>query len=135
MTQIATVEKQLNGRYALISVARKSACGHNCEECAGCGVSGAAVRVRARNPIGAAAGQKVVVQSETGSIMKAILLVYLLPLVLFLLGYFLTPTVSVEGVRYGIAILGFAVGIWGAVRYDRYVRQRGGFQFTITQLF
>ena len=37
MTQIATVEKILPGGMAEISVPRKSACGHDCEECAGCG--------------------------------------------------------------------------------------------------
>ena len=45
MTQIATVEKILPGGMAEISVPRKSACGHDCEECAGCGVSGASVLV------------------------------------------------------------------------------------------
>ena len=48
MTQIATVEKILPGGMAEISVPRKSACGHDCEECAGCGVSGASVRAVAR---------------------------------------------------------------------------------------
>ena len=32
MTQIATVEEILSGGYALISVPRKSACGHDCED-------------------------------------------------------------------------------------------------------
>ena len=67
MTQIATVEKILPGGKAEISVPRKSACGHDCEECAGCGVSGASVRAVARNDIGAAVGQKVVVESSTTS--------------------------------------------------------------------
>ena len=47
MTQIATVEKILPGGMAEISVPRKSACGHDCEECAGCGVSGAGAPVSA----------------------------------------------------------------------------------------
>ena len=51
MTQIATVEKILNEGYAEVSVPRKSACGHDCEECAGCGVTGTAVHARARNPM------------------------------------------------------------------------------------
>ena len=38
MTQIATVERILDADHAEISVPRKSACGHDCEECAGCGV-------------------------------------------------------------------------------------------------
>ena len=56
MTQIATVERILDTDHAEISVPRKSACGHDCEECAGCGVSGAAVHARASNPIGAQPG-------------------------------------------------------------------------------
>ena len=44
MTQIATVERILDDTHAEISVPRKSACGHDCEECAGCGVSGLVVR-------------------------------------------------------------------------------------------
>ena len=35
MTQVATVEKILRDGYVQISVPRKSACGHDCEECAG----------------------------------------------------------------------------------------------------
>ena len=67
MTQIATVEKLLPGGYAEISVPRKTACGHDCEECAGCGMTGAAIRARAKNDPGAAVGQKVVVESSTKS--------------------------------------------------------------------
>ena len=69
MTQIATVERILDDTHAEISVPRKSACGHDCEECAGCGVSGAAVHARAANPIGAEPGQKVVVQSDSKNMM------------------------------------------------------------------
>ena len=34
MTQIATVERIIDADHAEISVPRKSACGHDCEECA-----------------------------------------------------------------------------------------------------
>ena len=37
MTQVAKVEKLLGREYAEISVARKTACGHDCENCGGCG--------------------------------------------------------------------------------------------------
>ena len=49
MTQIATVERILDSGYAEISVPRKSACGHDCEECAGCGMTGASIYARAKN--------------------------------------------------------------------------------------
>lgn len=135
MTQIATVENLLAGGYATISVPRKSACGHDCEECAGCGVTGAAVRARAANPIGAQPGQKVVVQSDTQKMLRIVALVYLTPVVLFLAGYLGTMTLvsaSTAGVVGGI---GFVAGILIAVAYDRRLRRQGGLRFTIVRLF
>ena len=115
MTQIATVERILDPGHAEISVPRKSACGHDCEECAGCGVTGAAVHARARNPIGAAPGQKVVVESSTKKMLRIVALVYLIPVVLFFLGYFaaMAATASVA-VQYTAAAAGFVLGILGA---------------------
>ena len=136
MTQIATVSRIIDSHYAEISVPRKSACGHDCEECAGCGVTGAAVLARAANPIGASVGQKVVVQSETSKMLGIVTLVYLIPVVLFLMGYvvtaFLTSTVAIQ---YSVAVAGFFVGILAAILYDRKLRERGGLTFTIVRLF
>ena len=87
MTQIATVERILDQNHAEISVPRKSACGHDCEECAGCGVTGTAVKARAVNPIGAQPGQKVVVESSTQKMLGIVALVYAIPVALFLVGY------------------------------------------------
>jgi sigma-E factor negative regulatory protein RseC len=135
MTQIATVEKILDPSYAEISVPRKSACGHDCEECAGCGVTGSAVRARAKNPIGAKPGQKVVVESNTKNMLGVISLVYLVPIVLFLLGYFLSGTFGSEAARYLIAAAAFAAGLVPAILYDRHLRKLGGFAFNIVRLF
>ena len=136
MTQIATVERIIDADHAVISVPRKSACGHDCEECAGCGVSGAAVKAKALNTAGAEPGQKVVVESDTKKMLRIVALVYLTPVVLFLLGYlitaFLTPSVAMQ---YFVAVLGFAVGIAAAIFYDRKLRARGGLTFTIVRLF
>ena len=87
MTQIATVEKILDSQHAIISVPRKSACGHDCEECAGCGISGTAIRAKAINTVGAKIGQKVVVESSTEKMLGIVALVYLTPIVLFFAGY------------------------------------------------
>ena len=127
MTQIATVEKILPGGMAEISVPRKSACGHDCEECAGCGVSGASVRAQV--------GQKVVVESSTKRLLGVMILVYLLPIVCFFVGYFATGALSSEGLRYGIAIAAFLVGILPAVICDRRMKQTGALTFTIVRLF
>ncbi|QUO38081.1 SoxR reducing system RseC family protein [Dysosmobacter sp.] len=135
MTQIATVERLLAGDYAVISVPRKSACGHDCEECAGCGVTGAAVQARAANPIGAKPGQKVVVQSDTQKMLGIVALVYLTPVVLFLVGYFATIAVASAPIRYLFGGIGFVLGILIAVAYDRRLRRQGGLRFTIVRLF
>lgn len=136
MVQIATVERIVNANYAEISVPRKSACGHDCEECAGCGVSGAAVRARALNPIGARPGQKVVVESSTGKMLGIVAMVYLIPVVLFLIGY-LAMVFAGAGVavQYTVAILGFVLGIVFAILYDRRLKAQGGLTFTIVRLF
>ncbi len=82
MTQVATVEKILRDGYVQISVPRKSACGHDCEEC----------RMRhdrgfryaeARGPR-SAPETKVVVESSTQAILAVTWLVYMLPVVFFL---------------------------------------------------
>ena len=136
MTQIATVERILDADHAEISVPRKSACGHDCEECAGCGVSGAAVKARAANPIGVRPGQKVVGESSTKKMLRIVALVYLIPVVLFLAGYVITSLLTASvGVQYGVAVAGFVLGIVFAILYDRRLRAQGGLAFTITRVF
>ena len=134
MTHIATVEKDLGAGYAEISVPRKSACGHDCEECAGCGMTGAAIRARALNEIGAVPGEKVVVESSTQKLLGVVALVYLLPVVLFLLGYFLSEGLS-ENWRYAIAIGAAVVSIIPCVFYDRFARRKEALTYTIMRRF
>ena len=136
MTQVATVERILGADHAEISVPRKSACGHDCEECAGCGVSGAAVKARAMNPIGAQPGQKVVVESSTKKMLRIVVLVYLIPVVLFLAGYVITSMLTASvAAEYTVAGAGFVLGIVFAIFYDRWLRARGGLSFNIVRLF
>ena len=134
MTQIATIERDLGGGYAEISVPRKSACGHDCEECAGCGMTGAAIKARARNDIGAQPGDKVVVESSTKKIFGVVALVYVLPVVLFLLGYFLSEGLA-EGMRYAIAVATFVVSFIPCVLYDRHARKKELLTYQIMRLF
>ena len=133
MTQIATVEKILPGGFVEISVPRKSACGHDCEECAGCGMTGAAIHARAKDPVGVRPGQKVVVESATRKILGVVALVYLLP-VGFLLGYFLSEGLA-EGVRYAIAIGAAALAFLPSVAYDRHAKKTEALTYTVVREF
>ena len=117
MTQVATVEKILRDGYVQISVPRKSACGHYCEECAGCGMTGASGYAEARDPVGVRPGDKVVVESSTRAILAVTWLVYMLPVVFFLLGYFLSAGLT-EGWRSAVAIAAEAVSFIHIKLYD-----------------
>ena len=134
MTQIATVERLLDSGYAEISVPRKSACGHDCEECAGCGMTGAAIKARARNTADAQPGDKVGVESSTKKLFGVIALVYLLPVIFFLLGYFLSEGLS-ESLRYVIAIAAAVVSFLPSILYDRYAKRREALTYEIVRLF
>ena len=134
MTQIATVEKILPGGFVEISVPRKSACGHDCEECAGCGMTGAAIHARAKDPVGVRPGQKVVVESATRKIFGVVALVYLLPVVGFLLGYFLSEGLA-EGVRYAIAIGAAALAFLPSVAFDRHAKKTEALTYTVVREF
>ena len=134
MTQIATVEKILPGGFVEISVPRKSVCGHDCEECAGCGMTGAAIHARAKDPVGVRPGQKVVVESATRKILGVVALVYLLPVVGFLLGYFLSEGLA-EGVRYAIAIGAAALAFLPSVAYDRHAKKTEALTYTVVREF
>ncbi|MCR5826524.1 MAG: SoxR reducing system RseC family protein [Oscillospiraceae bacterium] len=134
MKQIATVEKLRQDGRAEIVVARQSACAHDCHECAGCGGTAAPIRALVDNPIGAQAGQKVVVESSSRQIFGVILLVYMLPVVLFFLGYFAASSFG-SAVAVAVAVLAFFAGIVPAILYDRSVRRSGGMTFTIVQSF
>ena len=94
MTQTATVERVRGPGLAEISVVRETACSHNCGECAGCGLRPGAIRVTARDPIGVAPGERVLVRSDTGAVLSIAALVYLLPLAALLAGYVLGQAVS-----------------------------------------
>ena len=134
MTQVATVEKILRDGYVQISVPRKSACGHDCEECAGCGMTGASVYAEARDPVGVRPGDKVVVESSTRAVLAVTWLVYMLPVVFFLLGYFLSEGLA-EGVRYAIAIGAAALAFLPSVAYDRHAKKTEALTYTVVREF
>jgi len=113
MTQIATVTAlpAASGGQVEVTVARQSACSHNCESCGGCGGRTMELVVHAVSDIPLALGDRVEIYSGN-KVLGAAALVYLGPVVLFLLGYLLTPSLA-EGTRYLCAGLGFLLGLAG----------------------
>ena len=88
MTQDAIVTKLLPNSMAEVVVTRQTACGGNCGSCEAC-MFQSELKSVARNRIQARPGQRVVIESQTSKVFSAVFLVYIVPIVLFLLGYFL----------------------------------------------
>ena len=121
MQQRVRVEKILDDGTAQVVLNRQSACSGDCHKCAGCGAVGQTLNVIARNPIGAAPGDEVFIQSDTAPVMKGALVLYILPLVLFFVGYALGAIWNLGAWFGGLA---FLLAMAGVVVYDR----RGSFK-------
>lgn len=130
MEQMVRVSKiHENGTATVIHV-RESACSGDCHKCSGCGAAKETMLLEAQNPIGARVGDLVVVKSETGPVMKAVGVFYVLPMILFFLGYYLGDLWWGKGAPVGG--LAFALGIAMAVIYDRKVAKNENTIYTIT---
>ena len=132
MEQIVRVKQTFADGTALVSHTRLSACSGDCHKCSGCGAAKEVMLLKAENPIGAAAGDLVKIQSESAPVLKAAVVLYVLPLVLFFLGYALgAVTGGWGGLGGGI---GFALGIVIVIFYDRLMAKREKTIYTITGL-
>ena len=130
MQQQVQVARVYPDGFAEVFVQRESACSGDCHRCSGCGAQKQQVFVRARNPIGAAPGDQVIVSSEDRQVLPAMLVVYILPLALMLAGYFAGMAMGlVPGL---ISCLGFALGIGLTVAYNHFVAKRRPVQYVIT---
>ena len=114
-----------NGETAKVQYHRPTACHGDCSKCAGgCGAMAAQeeIVVSAQNLIGARVGDAVYIEGETKKVAWAIMLVYVIPVVLFLIGYFLGQQWDHGNL---IGILGFFLGLVLAVLESRRQKKRG----------
>ena len=116
---------------AQVAYLRQSACSGDCHQCSGCGAVQQTMIVTARNPIGAHPGDLVTIESETGPVLQAAAVLYLLPLVLFIAGYLI-------GMQWGLGgltgVCAFVLGILLTVVYDRLVMKKKHTVYTIIGL-
>lgn len=130
MEQLVRVKEVYDNGTAQVIHIRESACSGDCHKCSGCGAAKEAVLFTADNPIGACRGDLVKVESATAPVLKAAVVLYVIPLILFFLGYYLGDKfLDLGGL---IACLGFALGIVLVVVYDRKVVNKQNIGYTIT---
>ena len=130
MEQLVRVIGHNDDGTARVAHVRQSACSGDCHKCSGCGAAQETLILTARNPINAPVGSTVVLHSESGPVLAAAAMLYMMPLGLFILGYLLGSLLWQRGGLAGIAA--FGLGIAGAVLYDRKVMKKKETVYTIT---
>ena len=130
MEQIVRVREVFDDGSAMVVHVRESACSGDCHKCSGCGAALQTVVFRAINAIGAKAGQLVTVRSESGPVLAAAAVLYLMPLLLFFAGYIAGMLLWQQGAIAGCAA--FVLGIVLAAVYDRKVVRKRETVYTIT---
>ena len=130
MEQLVRVRQTNDDGTAAVIHVRESACSGDCHKCSGCGAAKESVIFTADNPIGAAPGDLVKVESSTAPVLKAAVVLYVLPLVLFFLGYYLGTLPGSFGALGGG--IGFVLGVVIVIAYDRLVVNKADLHYTIT---
>ena len=130
MEQVVRVKEVYDDGTALVLHIRESACSGDCHKCSGCGAAKETMLLKVENLIGASKGDLVVIQSDTAPVMKAVGVFYVLPMVLFFVGYWLGDLWWNLGALVGG--LAFATGIAVSVIYDRKVARKEKDIYTIT---
>ena len=135
MLQKAKVLSIRENGDAEILVERESACGHDCGSCAGCGMQAAPIKTYAKNPKGAQVGDIVEVESESRKILAIAGVVYLLPLILFFLAYFIVLALTgSDAAAVTAGAIGFVLGIAGAVLLNHREAQKSTVSLTIIRV-
>ena len=130
MEQLVRVKQITSDGRATVIRVRESACSGDCHKCSGCGAAKEAIVFDAQNPIGAKTGDLVNVRSETGPVLKAAAVLYLLPLVLFFGGYAAGAAMGISGALAGG--LAFLLSVALIVVYDRHMAKKDNTVYTIT---
>ena len=111
MTQFAIIKKLTAPDKAEVEVLRGTACGDDCGSCEVCHYA-SKIRVEARNDIGAQLGDRVEIEARTSRVLGAAVLVYVVPFVLFFIGYIIAAAFDMtEALKVVVSFAAFAVGL------------------------
>ena len=131
MEQLVRVKETFEDGTAMVIHVRESACSGDCHKCSGCGAAKETILLKAKNPIGAARGDLVTLESASGPVLKAAAVLYMVPMILFFAGYFVGDALWQRGALVGC--LAFVVSIVLTVFYDRKIAKSDQTGYTITR--
>lgn len=119
MTQYAIVKKLVGSDRAEVEVMRGTACGEECGSCEVCKFA-SKMRIEVGNAVYAQLGDRVEIETKSSRIYGAAFLVYVVPFILFFIGYGIA---SALGMTQGQSVLTsfafFAAGVGAAVVIGR----------------
>lgn len=132
MSQNAVIKRVIEQDVVEVSLLRQMDCKH-CDNCNGCTQKPQTeLLALASNKIGAGVGDVVEVESVMGSSIGIAVIVYVIPCVFLLLGYFLGQAMGLsEMASVGVGGLGILVGFLPALLLNRYITKREGPEFVI----
>jgi len=131
MEQLVRVRKVHEDGTATVMHVRESACSGDCHKCSGCGAATEAILLEARNDLGAKTGDLVKIESASGPVLKAAMVMYMVPMILFFAGYAIGDALWNLGALVGC--LGFVISIALVVLYDRKVVKKQETTYIITK--
>ncbi|MCR5088857.1 MAG: SoxR reducing system RseC family protein [Oscillospiraceae bacterium] len=119
MTQNAIVTRILPDSMAEVAVTRSTACGGNCGSCEAC-MFQSQLKAVARNTINARPGQRVCIESRTAKVFFAAMMVYVMPLVFFIIGFAISHLLGApEAVSVLTSFVFLGLGAWVLVRTQK----------------
>lgn len=111
MLQEAIITKTLENGLAEVVVERSGICGGNCDECGGCKYDNL-MKSTVENTINAHRGQHVMIETPTLGVYKGAIAIYILPIVMLILGYFVAAHFTAnEGICMLAAFIATAIGV------------------------
>ena len=132
MKQLGEVISEQGGKAYLV-IKRVSACGENCASCKGC--QNSTVKITAENPLGAKAGQKVIVESKSSGILFTAFLVYILPILLMFLSYGISSFFTANRTTIKVILLTTFLGSLILLKLlDTYVKRTGKMKAVVTKI-
>lgn len=120
-----------DGKAQVLHV-RQSACSGDCHKCQGCGAAEEKLLLMAENPLGAQPGDIVNIESDTGPVLRGAMILYMLPLLQFFLGYGLGAALGLSAAIFGGC--GFLLAIGIVILYDRKIAKKTQSVYTIKEI-
>ena len=131
MTQDAVVLNTFQNGTAEVVVIRGTACGSNCGNCESC-IYQNELRTNAKNTVNAKKGQHVEIQSSSKEVYKAEFLIYIIPILLLVIGYFIPTLFNAKELI--SVICGFTLMIIGVLVIVSLQKGKTGIKFEIVRV-